>query len=46
MPTQGGKQYPRKKARKKSFNKLEEDSNKNRIPTLTTNMTGSNIYFP
>jgi hypothetical protein len=36
--------YILEKARKQSFNK-KEDSHKNKIPTLTTKITGSNNYF-
>ena len=39
IPTQGGKLCPRKSK------KVKEDSHKNRIPTLTTNIKGSNNYF-
>jgi hypothetical protein len=33
------------KARKYPSTNLKEDSHKNRIPTLTTKITGSNNYF-
>jgi hypothetical protein len=44
-PTQRWKLHPRKKQESNPLTKLEEDSHKNRLPTLTTKMTGSNNYF-
>jgi hypothetical protein len=38
--------YTLEKARKLSFNKPKEDRLINRIPPITTKITGSNNYFP
>jgi hypothetical protein len=43
-PIQRWKLYPRK-SKKVILNKHKEDIHKNRIPTLTTKITGSNNYF-
>jgi hypothetical protein len=44
-PSQGGKLCPRKNQESKSLISLKEYSHKNRIPTLTTEITESNNYF-
>jgi hypothetical protein len=44
-PTQGGKLLPRKKQESNPSTNLKKDSQKNRIPFLTTKTTGSNNYF-
>jgi hypothetical protein len=36
---------PKKKVESNPLTNLKEDSHKNRIPTLTTKITGSNKYF-
>jgi hypothetical protein len=36
---------PQKKQESNPLTELKEDTHKNKLPTLTTKMTGSNHYF-
>ena len=45
ITTQEGKLHPRKKQESNPSTNQKEDSHKNRMPTLTTKIIGSNNYF-